>query len=112
MEPSMEHVFSVEAMVHGYYEYKNAWDTSISEMLRCEREVGNIHNTFVVAIKDQKFAYACVKLAEEIPEDGIFLLNSPFRSGRGCLPVVLNLKYFNNTIHAAHTYAYHIYSNH
>jgi len=47
-------------------------------------------------------------LAEEIPEDGIF---SPFGSGRGCLPVVLNLKYFNNTIHTAHTYTYHIHSN-
>ena len=38
-------------------------------------------------------------LAEEIPDDGIFELNSPLGSGRGCLQVVFNLKYFNNAIH-------------
>jgi len=41
----------VEAMVHGYHEYKNTWDAPIGELLRCEREVGNIHDTFTVAIK-------------------------------------------------------------
>jgi len=51
MEPSVEHVFSVEAMVHGNHGYKNAWDAPNSEMLRCEREVGSIHDTFAVAIK-------------------------------------------------------------
>ena len=38
----MEHVFSVETMVCGY----------IGEMLLCERKVGNVHDTFVVAIKE------------------------------------------------------------
>jgi len=51
MEPSVEHVFSVEAMVRGHHEYKNTWDAPIGEVLRCEREVGNFHDTFVVAIK-------------------------------------------------------------
>jgi len=44
-------VFNVEVMVHGYHEYKNTWDAPIGEMLRCERVVGNIHDTFAVAIK-------------------------------------------------------------
>ena len=43
-------------------------------------------------------------LAEEIPEDGIFKLNSPSGSGKGCLLVGFKLKYFNNAIHVfAHT---------
>jgi len=50
-------------------------------------------------------------LAEEILKDSIFSLNSPFRSDRGCLPVVLNLKYLNNTFHATLTYMYRIHSN-
>jgi len=33
MESSVEHMFSVEAMVRGYHEYKNAWDAPIGEML-------------------------------------------------------------------------------
>lgn len=48
---SVEHVFSVEAMVRGYHEYQSVWDAPIGETLLCEREVGNIHNTFAVAIK-------------------------------------------------------------
>ena len=52
-------------------------------------------------------------LAEEIPEYGIFALSSPFGSGRGCLPLVFNLKYFNNAIHVfAHTRtAYYLITN-
>ena len=41
---SVEHVFSVESMVCGYYEYQNALDTH--ESLSYEREVVNIHDTF------------------------------------------------------------------
>ena len=48
---SNEHVFSVEAMVRGYHEYQNAWDAPIGKILSCEREVCNIHDTFVVPIK-------------------------------------------------------------
>ena len=35
--------------------------------------------------------------AEKIPDDG---LNSPFGSGKGCLRVDINWKYFNNAIYA------------
>ena len=57
---SAKYMFSVETMVlgyridytiYGYHEYQNAWDTPIGEILSCEKEVGNIHDTFVVAIK-------------------------------------------------------------
>ena len=60
MELSVEHVFSVEAMVHGYHEYQKAWDAPIGEISSCEREVGNIHDTFAIAIKkDGKGLYRC-----------------------------------------------------
>ena len=51
MELNMEHVFSVDTIVYGYYEYQNAWDTPIGEILSCGREAGNIHDTFAVASK-------------------------------------------------------------
>ena len=61
MDPSTEHVFSVEVMVRGY-QYQNVWAAPIGEMLICEREVGNIHDTFVVAIKkdgERKISVLC-----------------------------------------------------
>ena len=51
MDSSMEHMFSVEAMVRDYHEYQSVWDAPIGEALLCEREVGNVHDTFAVAIK-------------------------------------------------------------
>ena len=44
--------FSVQAMVRGYHSYKIIWEaTNDGEMLACEREVGNIHDTFAVTMK-------------------------------------------------------------
>ena len=37
---TMECVFSVEAMVRGYHQYKDVWDAPVGEILQCEREVG------------------------------------------------------------------------
>ena len=42
-------MFSVEAMVCGYK--WNAFDAPIGEFLSCEREVGNVHDAFMLAIK-------------------------------------------------------------
>ena len=50
MDSRVEHMFSVEAMVCGYHKCQSVWDAPIGVMLRCEREVGNIHDTFAVAI--------------------------------------------------------------
>ena len=44
--------FSVQAMIRGYHVYKAIWEATIDgELLLCEREVGNIHDTFAVAVK-------------------------------------------------------------
>ena len=46
-----KHVFS------GYHKYQKAWDAPI---LSCERGVGNIHDTFAVAIaKDGEESHCC-----------------------------------------------------
>ena len=47
----MDRVFSVQAMVRGYH-YKAIWEAAIDgEVLSCEREVGNVHDTFAVSVK-------------------------------------------------------------
>ena len=57
---SVEPVFSVDAMVHGYKEYQNAFDAPTGEILSCAREVGNIQDTFTLAIKkDGKGLHRC-----------------------------------------------------
>ena len=44
--------FSVQAMIRGYHVYKEIWEVAINgEVLLCEREVRNIHDTFAVAVK-------------------------------------------------------------
>ena len=40
MELNMEYVFSVEAMVHGYHEYQNAWDVPIGEIFKLWKKNG------------------------------------------------------------------------
>ena len=47
----MEHTFSVESIVCGYHEYQDVWDTPVHEVLSSETEVGNVYDTFAVAIK-------------------------------------------------------------
>ena len=48
----MDHVFSIQAVVHGYHYYKSIWEAAIDgEVLACEREVGNVHDTFAVSVK-------------------------------------------------------------
>jgi len=44
--------FSVQAMIRGYHIYKAIWEAAIDgEVLLCEREVRNIHDTFAVTVK-------------------------------------------------------------
>ena len=42
--------FEVEAMVRGYHQYKEIWNASIGEGLECQRETGNLHDVFAVAV--------------------------------------------------------------
>ena len=47
----MKHMFGVESIVHGYHEYQDVWDAPVHEVLSCKREVGNVYDTYAVAIK-------------------------------------------------------------
>ena len=42
--------FEVEATVRGYHQYKEIWNASIGEGLECQRETGNPHDVFAVAV--------------------------------------------------------------
>ena len=45
--------FTVTSAIRGYHVYKDIWDAAsdINEELRCEREIGNPHDSFAVAVK-------------------------------------------------------------
>ena len=55
----MEHTFSVESVVCGYHEYQDVWDAPVHEVLSCEREVGNVYDTFAVTVKDDEIVGHC-----------------------------------------------------
>ena len=45
----MDHVVSVQAMVRGFHYYKAIWEAAIDgQVPSCEREVGNVHDTFPI----------------------------------------------------------------
>ena len=50
----MEHAFNVEAMAHGYHGYQDVYDEPVGE-----REVDNIHDTFVVPVKNSEIVGIC-----------------------------------------------------
>ena len=39
------------SMVHRYHEYQHIWETVVGKTLPCNREVGNIHDPYVVSVK-------------------------------------------------------------
>ena len=43
-------------MVRGYHYYKDIWEAVIGEELECEREHGNIHDLYAVAVKQKSEA--------------------------------------------------------
>ena len=46
------YTFAVNSVIRGYHEYRTVWESPADgEVLRCEREVGNSHDTYAVAIK-------------------------------------------------------------
>ena len=42
--------FEVEVMVRGYHKYKDIWEAALGENLECQRENGNIHDIYTVAV--------------------------------------------------------------
>ena len=46
----MARFFGVEAMVRGYHKYKDIWEAEFGEQLPRQRETGNPHDLFAVAV--------------------------------------------------------------
>ena len=44
--------FSLTMVMCGFYAYKNVWEPTIDEGLSYERDVGNSHNMYEIAIKN------------------------------------------------------------
>ena len=44
--------FSLTTAVRGFHVYQDVWEPTIGEVLSCERDIGNSHDTFAVAIKN------------------------------------------------------------
>ena len=42
--------FEIQAITQGYHQYKVIWDTKFGEKLECQRETGNPHYIFAVAV--------------------------------------------------------------
>ena len=42
--------FEIQAMIRGYHQYKRIWDAKFGEQLECQRETGNPHDIFAVAV--------------------------------------------------------------
>ena len=42
--------FDLSSVIHGYHIYKDTWIAVIGEERNCERELGNRHDPFAVAI--------------------------------------------------------------
>ena len=76
----MDHVFSVQAMVRGYHYYKAIWEAAIDgEVLSCEREVGNVHDTFAVGVKkDGIIVGHCPRKISSLCSEDFFTLFGKF----------------------------------
>ena len=41
--------FTVDAMIHGYHEYRQTWEAEDGEILQCQREISNSYNLYAAA---------------------------------------------------------------
>ena len=48
--------FSIHSVVRGHHVYKNIWTPYVGEMLVLQREIGNVHDRFAVAVTAQPAA--------------------------------------------------------
>ena len=42
----------LQLCMRGFHVYKNVWEPTVDEVLLCEREIGNSHDTFAVAVRN------------------------------------------------------------
>ena len=42
--------YSIHTSVRGYHAYKDVWEAALGQLLPCQREPGNIHDPYAVAV--------------------------------------------------------------
>ena len=42
--------YSIHTSVRGYHIYKDVWEAALGQLLPCQREPGNIHDPYAVAV--------------------------------------------------------------
>ena len=46
----MADFFECECMVRGYHKYNDVWEAEVGTTLQCQRETGNPHDIYAVAV--------------------------------------------------------------
>ncbi len=46
----MAYCFECECMVRGYHKYKDVWEAEVGTHLQCQRETGNPHDIYAIAV--------------------------------------------------------------
>ena len=56
----MMSTYMVETIVRGYHVYQVVWEAAVGQILPCQRERGNVHDLYDVAIVDRchRWSYA------------------------------------------------------
>ena len=47
------HSFTIASLIRGYHIHQDIWTPTINEELSCEQEIGNRHDTFAVATRNE-----------------------------------------------------------
>ena len=58
--------FSIHSVVHGHHVYKKIWTPYVGEMLALQREIGNVHDWFAVAVTAQPAATIVGRVPREL----------------------------------------------
>jgi len=65
------YTFAVNSIIRGYHKYRTVWESPADrEVLRCECEVGNSHDTYTVAIMLTLTLTPTCPLTASIADDG------------------------------------------
>ena len=56
--------YSIHTSVRGYHVYKDVWEAALSQLLPCQREPGNIHDPYAVAVVETGVA---TRIVDHVP---------------------------------------------
>ena len=62
--------YTIETIVRGYHVYQVVWEAAVGQVLPCQRERGNVHDPYAVAIVDKGVVVGHVPRAISSVEGG------------------------------------------